>query len=421
MSTAEIIAIGSELLTPTRLDTNSLWLTEKLNEIGVEVVQKTVVGDEPNHLESAMRAALQRSPIVITTGGLGPTEDDRTRQCAAAAVGQPLVFHKQLLENIEQRFRQMGYEMPAKNRSQAYVIEGCRVIDNPNGTAVGMILVRDRQLLIILPGPPRELQPMFVESVQPLLEEHAGAMAVRRKTLRVSGMGESALDELIAPIYTLVDNPQTSILFNKTEIEIQLTAKATSSAEADRLNEQLSSQLVEKLGIAVFSVHGETMEEVVAELLTQRNQNLSVAESCTGGLLAQRLTEVPGSSAYFIEGIVSYHNDAKMQLLGVPRELLDRVGAVSAEVAEVMAAAVREKAGTDYSLSVTGIAGPGGGTSDKPVGTVFIGYSDSTQTKSLRLRLLGDRSLIRWRSSQMALDYLRRQILKQDTAQAAGC
>jgi nicotinamide-nucleotide amidase len=413
MLLAEIIAIGSELLTPSRMDTNSLWLTEKLNEYGIEVAMKSVVGDEPELLESAIRAALSRSQIIITTGGLGPTEDDRTRQAAAAALDRELIFQQELLDDIRSRFDHMGYEMPERNRSQAFLVSGSQVIPNPNGTAVGMFHSENDKLLFILPGPPRELQPMFAQFIAPILKNRMGQTAVRRKTLRVSGMGESTLDDLIAPIYTQYENPRTSTLFNKTEIEVQLTAKASSADEADRLNSMLADQLVEKLGLSVFSVNGEPMEKVVGDLLKTANKTVSVAESCTGGLIAQRLTEVPGSSAYFISGIVSYSNQAKEQLLGVPAELLERFGAVSAEVAQAMAVGIRSRAGTDYAVSVTGVAGPGGATEEKPVGTVFIGYSDDKQTKSLRLRLLGDRTLIRWRSSQAALDYLRRQILKQ--------
>lgn len=412
MLAAEIIAIGSELLTPTKVDTNSLWLTERLNEIGIEVGFKSIVGDDERRLEQVVHDASERSDVVITTGGLGPTEDDKTRQCVAKALGKKLQFSEELLEKIRDRFAHANYQMPEKNRSQAYVIEGAEVLPNPNGTAVGMWIELARAKLIVLPGPPRELEPMFADFVLPRLRASAGTTSVRRRVLRVSGMGESYLDELIAPIYTQYQNPQTATLFNKTEIEVQLTAQAATCEDADRLNDELASRIVEKLGLALFATHGETMEEVVGKLLRDAKKTISVAESCTGGLVAQRLTDVSGSSAYFIQGVVSYHNQAKSDLLGVPAEMIVEHGAVSAEVAEAMAQGVRLRAGTDYAVSTTGIAGPGGGTDDKPVGTVFIGYSDDQRTKSIKLRLPGDRQLIRWRASQAALDYLRRQILK---------
>ncbi len=414
MLSAEIIAIGSELLTPSKTDTNSLWLTEKLNEIGIEVKLKTIVGDDEMRLEETIRDAISRSDIVITTGGLGPTEDDITRKVSAKAVGKELSFQEYLLEDLKKRFLAYGYEMPAKNRSQAYIIEGSEVLPNPNGSAVGMLLETDKKFLIVLPGPPREMKPMFENLVVPRLTESAGEIFVKRRSLRVSGMGESALDELIAPIYTQYDNPQTATLFNKTEIEIQLTAQGQTEDEANGLNEELAQRIAGKLGISVFAMNGETMEEVVGNLLSNRNETLSVAESCTGGLIGERLTNVSGASDYFIEGVIAYHNDAKVRTLSVPKEVIEKHGAVSAEVAKVMAEGVRNRAKTDYGISVTGVAGPTGGTDEKPIGTVFVGYSDESVTKSLQMKLPGDRNLIRWRSSQAALDYLRRKILEKE-------
>ncbi len=413
MLSAEIIAIGSELLTPTKTDTNSLWLTEKLNDIGIEVKLKTIVGDDEMRLEETIRDAVSRSDIVITTGGLGPTEDDITRKIAARALNRKLIFKQNLLDDLRERFKAYGYEMPEKNISQAQIIEGAKILPNPKGSAVGMLLEMDEKYLIVLPGPPRELKPMFENFILPKLKESAGEIFVRRKSLRVSGLGESALDELIAPIYSVYKNPQTATLFNKTEIEIQLTSQADSEEEADKLNNELANKIADKLGVAVFAMDGEKMEEVIGKILTERGETLSVAESCTGGLIGERLTEVAGSSNYFIEGVVAYHNDAKVRTLNVSEETIDKYGAVSAEVAEAMAQGMRQRTSTDYAVSVTGIAGPGGGTQEKPVGTVYVGYSDKNVTKSLKLNLPGERYLIRWRSSQAALDYLRRQIIKK--------
>ncbi len=413
MLSAEIIAIGSELLTPTKTDTNSLWLTEKLNEIGVEVKLKTIVGDDESRLEETIEDALSRSDIVITTGGLGPTEDDITRTVSAKAVGRQLVFDEEVLAEVRARFQAFGREMPETNKRQAFIIKGADVLPNPNGSAVGMSLKIKEKFLVVLPGPPRELKPMFENFVLPKLRESTGEIYVKRKVLRVSGMGESAVDELIAPIYKEYKNVNTSILFNRSEIELHLAAQTGTIEEADRLLEDLSGKIIEKLGIAVFAMNGETMEAVIGKLLTESGKTLSVAESCTGGLIAERLTEVSGSSAYFIEGAITYSNEAKIRTLDVPREIIEAHGAVSSETAEAMANGMRQKARTDYALAVTGIAGPGGGTEEKPVGLVFIGYADESETKSIKINLPGDRYLIRWRTSQAALDLLRRKILKK--------
>jgi len=413
MLSAEIIAIGSELLTPTKTDTNSLWLTEKLNEIGIEVKLKTIVGDDKMRLEETIRDALKRSDIVISTGGLGPTEDDITRSVAAQAIGRKLVYHEEITENLRERFRAWGREMPEINKRQAYVIEDAEILPNPNGSAVGMSVKIGEKLLVILPGPPRENQPMFLDFILPKLRETAGEIFVKRKILRVSGIGESAVDEAIAPIYKTFETVETSILFNKSEIELHLTAKAESETEAEKTLNELAEKIVEKLGIAVFAMNGELMEEVIGKLLSESGKTVSIAESCTGGLVSERLTEVSGSSAYFIETAVTYANEAKIRTLKIAPELIENFGAVSKEVAEAMAKGMREKSRTDYAISITGIAGPTGGTEEKPVGLVFIGFADVVQVKSFRIVLPGDRYLIRWRASQAALDYLRRQILKK--------
>lgn len=413
MLSAEIIAVGSELLTPTKTDTNSLWLTEKLNDIGIEVKLKTIVGDDRARLEETIRDALRRSDIVITTGGLGPTEDDITREISARATERELVYHDELEADLRERFRRWGREMPEINKRQAFVIEGAQILPNPNGSAVGMSLETSGKFFVVLPGPPKENQPMFENFILPKLRESAGEIFVKRKIIKVSGMGESAVDEAVAPIYTRYANPQTTILFNRSEIEIHLTAQAKTETEADRLNETVAAEIHGKLGTAIFALNGETMEQTVGSLLRENGKTLSIAESCTGGLIGERLTDVAGSSVYFIEGAIVYHNDAKIRTLGVPAELIEQHGAVSREVAEAMARGMRERAKTDYAISVTGIAGPDGGTEEKPVGTIYIGYADDAQAKAIKLILPGDRYLIRWRSSSAALDYLRRQIIKK--------
>ncbi len=412
MLTAEIIAIGSELLTPEKTDTNSLWLTEKLNGIGVEVMLKTIVGDDEPRLLETIKDALKRSDVVITTGGLGPTEDDITRQVAAKAVGLELEYHPEVEELLRERFRLWGREMPEINNRQAYVIVGSTILPNPNGSAVGMLSRQGEKVLAVLPGPPREMQPMFADHVLPELTKLSGEVVVRRRILKVSGMGESAVDAVVAPIYQAYPNVRTAILFNKTEVEIHIYARAAIEAEAEETLEELSAKLADALGIAVFSTDGETMEQVIGRMLTDAGKTLSVAESCTGGLIGRRITEVAGSSRYFMEGAVTYSNEAKVRTLNVSPETLEKHGAVSGETAEEMAAGMRGRAGTDYAVSVTGIAGPDGGSAEKPVGTVYIGYADANATKHIRIVIPGDRYLIRWRASQAALDYLRRQMLK---------
>jgi nicotinamide-nucleotide amidase len=411
MLTAEIIAIGSELLTPDRTDTNSLWLTEKLNSIGIEVKLKTVVGDDDARLEETIKDALRRSRVVIATGGLGPTEDDITRKIAARAMNRRLLLNEKVLEGIRSKFLRMGRQMPEINSRQAMVIEGAEVLDNPNGSAPGMYLEHDGRSVVLLPGPPREMQPMFETHVLPKLAAKAGDVRVVRRILRVAGLGESAVDEKIAPVYTQYKNPQTTILFNRSEIEIHLTAQAKTETEAELLLDGLAGQIEERLGHSIFAFRGETMEEVVGLRLAVGGFTLAVAESCTGGLISQRLTEVPGSSVYFMEGVVTYSNDAKIRSLGVDAELIEKHGAVSAEVAEAMAEGVRHRADTDFGIAVTGIAGPGGGTEEKPVGLVFIALSDDAHTEHRKLMIPGDRHLIRWRSSQAALDLLRRRLI----------
>ena len=409
--TAEIIAIGSELLAADRTDTNSLWLTEKLNLLGIEVKLKTIVGDDDARLEETIKDATRRSKVVITTGGLGPTEDDITRKITARALGKRLLLDEAVLDEIKKRFLGFGVSMPERNSRQAMVIEDAEVLPNPNGSAPGMFLDHNGTAIVLLPGPPREMQPMFTNHVASRLESRAGNVRVVRRMLRVVGMGESAVDEKIAPVYTKYDNPQTTILFNQSEIEIHLTARGRTEEEANALLDRVVLEIEERLGNAIFSFAGEKMEEVVGLKLTVGGYTVATAESCTGGLLAERLTEVPGSSKYFIEGVVSYANDAKTRTLGVESMLLMEHGAVSAPVAEAMAAGIRKRADTDFGLAITGIAGPSGGTEEKPVGTVFIAISSEAGTESKKLKFPGDRHLIRWRASQAALEMLRRRLI----------
>ena len=412
MLTAEIIAIGSELLSSSRTDTNSLWLIDQLNRIGIDVRLKTIVGDDDARLEEVVKDAVKRSRVVITTGGLGPTEDDITRKVVARALGKRLSLDEKVLEEIRERFRAFGIaNMPERNSRQAMVIAGAEVLANPNGSAPGLFLEHEGCAVALMPGPPREMKPMFENYVRERLEKLAGDTRFATRVLRVSGLGESAVDEKIAPIYTRYENPQTTILFNSSEIEIHLKAHGRTEADAESLLDDLSLKIEKELGNSAFSFRGETMEEVVGRRLAMTEFTLAVAESCTGGLIAQRLTSVPGSSKYFIEGVVSYSNESKTRLLGVDKKLIREFGAVSQQVARDMARGVRHRAKADFGLAVTGIAGPGGGTEEKPVGLVFIALADDAHTEHRKLTIPGDRELVRWRASQAALDMLRRRLI----------
>lgn len=412
MPTAEIVAIGSELLTPYKTDSNGLWLTEQLLGLGIKVKLKTIVGDDLERLRETLSDALSRSDVVITTGGLGPTDDDVTRQGISLATERDLVFRPELLDDLRERFKRWGREMPEINKRQAFVVDGAEILPNPNGSAVGMLLRIDGRILVALPGPPREMQPMFLQHVRPLLEKIGGRVVARTRILRVTGMGESAVDEAIAPIYRNYASLETSILFNRVEVEIHLSALHESAEVADSMLDDVTKRICETLGEAVYSTDGSTMEQTVGRLLNERQKTVATAESCTGGLISMRLTEVAGSSAYFMQGVVTYSNDAKIRILGVPESLISEFGAVSSESAEAMASGMLRLAGTDYAISVTGIAGPGGGTEKKPVGTVFIGCASSGGVATRHLLIPGDRELVRWRASQAALDLLRRQILR---------
>lgn len=412
MLTAEIIAIGSELLSSSRTDTNSLWLTDQLNRIGIDVKLKTIVGDDDARLEEVIKDAVKRSRVVITTGGLGPTEDDITRKVVARALGKRLSLDEKVLEEIRERFRAFGIvNMPERNSRQAMVIAGAEVLSNPNGSAPGLYLEHEGCAVALMPGPPREMKPMFESHVRARLEKLSGDTRFATRVLRVSGLGESAVDEKIAPIYMKYKNPQTTILFNSSEIEIHLKAHGRTEADAEALIDDLSLKIEKELGDAAFAFRGETMEEVVGRRLAMTEFTLAVAESCTGGLIAQRLTSVPGSSKYFIEGVVTYSNESKTRLLGVDKKLIKEFGAVSQQVARDMARGVRHRAKTDFGLAVTGVAGPSGGTEDKPVGLVYIALADDAHTEHKKLTIPGDRELVRWRASQAGLDMLRRRLI----------
>jgi nicotinamide-nucleotide amidase len=409
---AEIIAVGSEMLTPQRVDTNSLYLTNELNNLGVEVVTKCIIGDDRERLASAVRGALSRSGVVILSGGLGPTEDDVTREAVAMALGRKLVFHSEIAEALAERFARFKRTMAEINKRQAFVIDGAHVLPNDRGTAPGQWVEESGAVVMLLPGPPHELKAMFERQCLPRLARIAPNLVIRTLLLRVAGMGESDVDQLIAPVYKKYTNPATTILAGQGDIQIHLRARCATAPEADRLLAEVGGPIELLLGDRIYSRNGDPLEAVVGDMLRKRHATVSVAESCTGGMLGERLTAVSGSSDYFLGGFITYTNAMKSELLGVPREILEQFGAVSAETAEAMAAGARRRTHSTYALSVTGVAGPDSGGEAAPVGTVCVGIADETGTRAVTRQWPGDRTRVRNFTVQMALDLLRRRMMK---------
>jgi nicotinamide-nucleotide amidase len=408
---AEIIAVGSELLTPDRLDTNSLYLTEELNKLGIEVVRKTIVGDNRELLAEAFRDALERVPLILASGGLGPTEDDLTRETVAELLRRKLILNEGILHYIKGRFRQLGREMPAVNVRQAMVPEGAEVLENPRGSAPGLWLEDRGRSIALLPGPPTELKPMYLEQVLPRLERRRSGVRMFHRALRVAGLGESALEQRIKPIYMRYSDVHTTILAAPGEIQIHLRMWTDNAAQAQKTLDEIVQGFELMLTDRIYSKDGSSMEEVIARLLTVNNATISAAESCTGGLLAERLTSIAGSSSYFLGGVVCYSNDLKTAWVNVPAELIQSKGAVSSEVAMALADGIRRSVGSTLGVGITGIAGPGGGSEEKPVGTVHIALSHAGGVKERSVRFPGDREAIRWHASQLALDMVRLHFL----------
>jgi nicotinamide-nucleotide amidase len=411
---AEIIAIGSELLTPDRLDTNSLYLTEKLNRAGFDVRLKTIVGDNAADIEKVLLAAMKRSQLVVLCGGLGPTEDDLTRVAAAAALGRSLTLNEEILESLRRRFASRGYRMARNNARQAQVIEDAEILHNPVGTAPGMWIEQAGVSLALLPGPPRELQAMFESGVMPRAVKLGGGRRLEKRSFSLQGLPESEVDTRIAPIYTKYPMIQTTILAGGGCIFIRLQRWLAPGEQAADL-EELAGKIFEELGDIVFTTADETLEEVVGKMLRQSGRSIAVAESCTAGLIGSAITRVPGSSDYFQGGILCYSNDLKSELCGVPRELLERHGAVSAEVAEALARGVRTAAHSSIGLAVTGIAGPSGGSEQKPVGLVYFGLADEHHCIHVRRIFPGDRATVRELAATFALGCLRRFLMPAET------
>lgn len=409
---AEIIAVGSEMLTPSRVDTNSLYLTEKLNALGVEVVRKSIVGDDRDRLAKTIDAALQSVQLVILTGGLGPTEDDVTRDATAQSLGRGQTQRPELLEWLEERFRRMNRKMAEINKRQTFIIDGAEILPNSNGTAPGQWIEQGGAVVMLLPGPPRELKPMFERECLPRIEARLPKQVIRALFYRVAGMGESDLDALIAPVYTKYTNPVTTVLAAAGDIQVHLRARCSTCEEAEALLAEVGPPIEELLGDRIYSRNGDPIEAVVGQMLKQRGESVAVAESCTGGMLGERITSVPGSSEYFAGGFLTYSEAMKTALLGVPAELIREHGAVSEQVACAMAEGARSRIAATYAISITGVAGPEPEAPDIPPGTTYIALAGSGPTIMKQFRFPGDRERVRNFSVQTALDLLRRALLK---------
>jgi nicotinamide-nucleotide amidase len=414
---AEIIAIGHELLTPFRQDTNSLFLTGKLNELGIEVAFKTVVGDNRAQLVPVARIAVERADVVIFMGGLGPTEDDLTRESVAEALNLPLRRDPEIVAKLYARFAERRMKMPDNNLKQGDVIAGAIALENARGSAPGQWLEgsfggRDK-IIILLPGPPHELRPLFEKQCFERLRAAVGERReyIATRVLKVAMIGESDCDSRVAPIYKKHKEVETTILAHAGEVQLHLKAKAATQEKADELVEALSEELQDELEDFIFSRAGETLEQIVCYYLEMRGATIAVAESCTGGLVGQRITSVSGSSRSFVGGAIVYSNDLKTLIANVPPLLISEHGAVSREVAIAMAEGIRKQCKSTLGLAITGIAGPQGGTEEKPVGLVYHALADGKKTELVKRNFPGDRERVRWYASEQALDMVRRKLM----------
>ncbi len=412
---AEIIAIGSEMLTPYRQDTNSLFITEELNEIGVAVAFKTIVGDRRKDLVNAIRSALGRTDIIILVGGLGPTEDDLTREAAAEALSLTLYRDNQQVAALHARAATWRIAMPSNNLKQADVIKGATVIPNPNGSAPGQwidtLYEGYRKLIMLIPGPPGECKPLFETECVSRLREILPPRFIAKRTLKAAMIPESQADKLLAPIYTQYTDVETTILAHAGDIQLSLLCSKTTEEAAQARVDELASRMEEALDDWLYSSQGDSLEQIVLYYLGLRQATLAVAESCTGGLIAERITSVPGSSRSFLGGAVVYSNQLKISFANVAPDLISQHGAVSEEVAKALAAGIRQRTGATLGLGITGVAGPAGGTESKPVGLVYVALSDAHKTEVLEHTFRGPRDRIREWAATQALDLIRRRLM----------
>lgn len=409
---AEILCVGTELLLGDIVNTNAQYLARRLSELGIFVYHQSVIGDNPERLKEAYKLAFTRSDLVITTGGLGPTKDDLTKEVAFEYFGKESVLHKESLKIIEGYFSKLGKPMSESNKKQAYFPKDAIILPNNNGTAPGCIIDEEEKILITLPGPPKEMKPMFEESVVSYLSKYQDGI-LASKVLRVIGVGESEAADMLSDIIDNQTNPTVAPYAKDGEVTFRITAKAHSEEEAHELIEPIEEKVRKILGDRVYGEGETSLEEVLAEMLVKNNLTIATAESCTGGMIASNLINYSGISSSFLEGAVTYSNDAKMRRLGVNKSTLENYGAVSSETAEEMVSGITKTSGADIGISTTGIAGPNGGTEEKPVGLVYVGLSIKGEIIIEKLNLSGSRQKIRGRATKMALDLLRRELLKR--------
>ncbi|ADL42816.1 competence/damage-inducible protein CinA [Caldicellulosiruptor obsidiansis OB47] len=407
---SEVISVGTELLLGQILNTNSQYLAQKLAELGIDLYFQTTVGDNMERLKIAIDTAVKRADILIFTGGLGPTSDDITKEAVADYFGLTLVLDEDVLRRIEKFFERRQVNMPEINKKQAYVPEGAKVLHNKNGTAPGLIIEKDGKIAILLPGPPFEMQPMFEEQVLPYLERFS-KQKIYSRVLKFVGIGESSIEEALKDLILSQTDPTLALYAKPFEVELRITTKKESEEIAKSLLQSMEDRIRERLGEYIYGVDGQLLEEVVVSLLAEKRLKVSIAESCTGGLICNKITNVPGASEVFDRGFIVYSNEAKMKLLGVPEQVLKEYGAVSSQTAKYMAQGALSNSLAHIALSVTGIAGPGGGSETKPVGLVYIGIATKDNCESFEFRFSGDRLRIKDMTSKAALNILRKKII----------
>jgi nicotinamide-nucleotide amidase len=414
----ELVCVGSELLMG-KLNTHGPYLSALLEDLGLPLARETTVGDDPREMESLFREIWKRADVILVTGGLGPTFDDVTRDVWSKVCGQKLIFRPELLALIADRFRRRGIPMPPANRRQATLLHGARVLENANGTAPGQLLTLRRKVLVLLPGPGREMKPMMERDIVPFLKTMYSPAPRRTKIWRLFGLAESRVDQQLRRILTAKGGLSWGILAQQGVVDVKMTVSGRDLKKVEKTLENWDKKMRSLFGLHLFGGESETLGSVVGDLLRLQGKTVAVAESCTGGGVAQKITEVPGSSNYFWGGVITYDNAAKANLLGVTKKTLRQRGAVSRQTAKEMADHLRRRAGTDMALSITGIAGPSGGTKEKPVGRIYIGVSRSTGTRVWEKNLSGDRALIRSQSVHWALDYLRRELVENRVSESS--
>jgi len=411
--TAEILAVGTELLMGQIANTNAQYISQRLAELGICVYFHSVVGDNPARLEETLKRALDRSDIVITTGGLGPTKDDLTKEVIAKTMNRELVFHEEVLEKVRDFFMRKHRIMVKNNEKQAYLPDNCLMIPNLNGTAPGCIIEEGKKVIIMLPGPPKEMQPMFCDTVFPYLKQKKELVLVS-KMLKIFGIGESEMESRLIDLIDKQDNPTIAPYVSQGEITVRVTARCANKEEALQILNPVVNEIKDRLGSLVYAEEGESLEQVVFNLLKEKQLVMATAESCTGGLLAGKITSLPGASEIFEQGYITYANKAKIDDLGVLEETINKFGAVSNETALEMVNGLKKKTKASVCVSITGIAGPDGGTPEKPVGLVYIGLSVLDKVVCKSFELMGDRERIRHDACMRALDMIRRLILGLD-------